>query len=89
MELRDYTSHTTRPWFFYGHLVKTPSGVRLHYTVQNRITGGTLCTYRQIKKARQTVCELNAVARRLMTVVRSPIKPSVIISKLRDITGAQ
>lgn len=57
---------TQKPWFFYSHVVKTPSGTRLHYTVQNRITGETLCTYRQIKKARQTVLELNAGGRRLM-----------------------
>ncbi|WGH28557.1 hypothetical protein 13VV501A_gene0061 [Vibrio phage 13VV501A] len=71
-----------KPWFFYGHLAKTPSGTRLHYTVTNRSTGETLCTYRQSKKARQTVRELNAGERRL------PGK-SAIIKQLRSITGAK
>lgn len=78
MELLDHQKQALKPWFFYGHVV----GTRLHYTVQNRITGETLCTYRQIKKARQTVLWLNAGERRL------PGK-SAITKQLRSITGAK
>lgn len=84
MELRDYQKRVLMPWFFYGHV----TGARLHYTVTNRITGETLCTYRQIKKARQTVRELNAGGRRLMQGCRLPSKSSAI-KQLRSITGAK
>lgn len=46
-------------WYFYGILAHGKNGSRLHYVVANRVTGEELNTYRQIKKARQLVRELN------------------------------
>lgn len=48
-----------KPWHFIGHLANGVKGSRLHYTIHNYVTGETLCTYRQIKKARNVVRQLN------------------------------
>lgn len=51
-----HPAEDNKPWVFCRHLVGKH---KLHYTVHNYVTGETLCTYRQIKKARNVVRQLN------------------------------